>query len=200
MRQCSGGLSSFSMCRSILELANREPRAGQGSRQIPNPPQLFLPLRVLRGRRGKEQPGPEAAGFSHFYCKALGRANYNGIGHLDSSANERNRGERKERGITTVSCSRLRTERVTRESIVLTAPGENQAQGPKASPHREMHHTLSSTTLARGIALDIGHHLKNSGGTLLCHRISPLEKLHLHVHKTVQKTRHHKQGNEISYK
>lgn len=46
---------------------------------------------------------------------------------------------------------------VTRESIVLTAPGESQTHGPGASRHGEMHHTLSSTTLARGVALDIGH-------------------------------------------
>lgn len=103
----------------------------------------------------------QAAGFSHFYCKALGRANYNGVGH--PTAQQTNGTGENGKGITTVSCSRLRTERVTRESIVLTAPEESQAQGPAASPHREMHHTLSSTTLARGVALDIGHHLKNSG-------------------------------------
>lgn len=48
-----------------------------------------------KGRSGSSQV--QTAGFSHFYCKALGRANYNGVGHLDSSANERNRG-RTERG------------------------------------------------------------------------------------------------------
>jgi len=55
-------------------------------------------------RGGKETPGT-APGFSHFYCKALGRANYNGVGHL--TAQQTNRTGENGKGITTVSCSLL---------------------------------------------------------------------------------------------
>lgn len=58
------------------------------------------------GRRGVGRScQAQAPGFSHFYCKALGRANYNGVGHL--TAQQTNRTGENGKGITTVSCSLL---------------------------------------------------------------------------------------------
>lgn len=133
----SGGLSSLSLCRDIPKLEHRETGAGllapAGRQAHPKAFPALSSLRALRGTRGKGRSSrAQAAGFSHFYCKALGRANYNGVGHL--TAQQTNGTGENGKGITTVSCSRLRTERVTRESICAHSARGEPSPRPEGFP------------------------------------------------------------------